>query len=79
MVSGAAKADAVAGALRRRGVADTAAILTAEAGITVFRVAFERWVTDAPAQDFCAIIRASLDELKAVTAGRRKAMISCFQ
>src|ERR1700727_2972042 len=37
-------AAAVAQALRDRGIEDPAAILTAEAGVTVFRVAFERWV-----------------------------------
>jgi hypothetical protein len=40
----ASLAGAVAEALRRRGVGDPAAILTAEAAITVFRVAFERWI-----------------------------------
>jgi len=38
-------ASAIADALRTRGVKDPAATLTAEAGIAVFRVAFERWVT----------------------------------
>ena len=33
-------------ALRRRGVEDPAASLTAEAGIAVFRIAFERWVNE---------------------------------
>lgn len=36
---------AVAGALRERGVGDPAASLAAEAGIAVFKVAFERWVS----------------------------------
>ncbi|HWI70308.1 MAG TPA: TetR family transcriptional regulator, partial [Baekduia sp.] len=61
-------AGAVADALRRRGVRDPAAILTAEAAITVFRVAFQRWVDPANDQDFQHIMRASLDELRAVTA-----------
>jgi hypothetical protein len=34
---------ATAAVLRRRGVADPAASLAAEAGIAVFRIAFERW------------------------------------
>ena len=60
---------AMAGELRRRGVKDPAASLTAEAGIAVFRVAFERWVSDTSDRDFPYFIRDSLDELKTVTAG----------
>jgi AcrR family transcriptional regulator len=63
----ASLAAAVAEALRRRGVGDPAAILTAEAGMTVFRVAFERWVGQ-PVLEFPLVIRESLDELRAVTA-----------
>ena len=37
---------ALADALRRRGVADPAASLAAEAGIAVFKIAFERWVDE---------------------------------
>jgi AcrR family transcriptional regulator len=37
-------AAAMAEALRHRGVPDPAASLTAEAGLAIFRVAFERWV-----------------------------------
>ena len=64
----ASLAAAVAQALRRRGVDDPAAILTAEAGIAVFRVAFERWVDQAGRQLLQRLIRESLDELRAVTA-----------
>ena len=61
-------AAAVAAALRRRGVSDPTAILIAEAGITVFRVAFERWVDDENRLDLQELITASLQELKAATA-----------
>ena len=61
---------ALANTLRLRGVKDPAASLTAEAGIAVFKVAFERWVKDTHQQDLAQLIRESLDELKAVTAGR---------
>jgi AcrR family transcriptional regulator len=61
-------AAAVAEALRGRGVGDPAAILAAEAGITVFRVAFERWVEPANRKRFQRLIRESLEELRAVTA-----------
>ena len=56
--------------LRRRGVADPAASLTAEAGIAVFKIAFERWTSETSQRDLPHFIRESLDELKAVTAGR---------
>jgi AcrR family transcriptional regulator len=55
-------------ALRRRGVPDPAASLTAQAGIAVFKVAFERWIDDADDRDLSQLMRESLDELKAVTA-----------
>jgi len=61
---------AMAGVLRRRGVKDPAASLTAEAGIAVFRIAFERWISESSQQDLPQFIRESLDELKAVTAGK---------
>jgi AcrR family transcriptional regulator len=62
-------ADALAGALRRRGVKAPAATLTAEAGIAVFRVAVERWVKETNRRDLPRLIRESLEELKQVTAG----------
>jgi AcrR family transcriptional regulator len=62
-------ASAMADELRRRGVADSAASLTAEAGIAAFRVAFDRWIKDNE-RDLSQLIRESLDELKTVTAGK---------
>jgi AcrR family transcriptional regulator len=65
---------ALAGALRRRGVTDPGASLAAEAGVAVFRVAFQRWVAqaagDSGGQTLAQLIRQSLAELKAVTAGK---------
>jgi hypothetical protein len=55
--------------LRRRGVKGPAASLTAEAGIAVFRVAFERWVEEDSQRDLSRLIRESLEEMRAVTAG----------
>jgi AcrR family transcriptional regulator len=66
----ASLASAIADTLRRRGVSDPAASLTAEAGIAVFRIAFERWVQESNQRDLPELIRDSLDELKAVTAGK---------
>jgi AcrR family transcriptional regulator len=65
----AALSAALAGTLRRRGVPGPAASLAAEAGIAVFRIAFERWTSEPGQPDLPQLIRESLDELKAVTAG----------
>ena len=65
----ASLASALAGALRLRGVTEPAASLTAEAGIAVFKIAFERWVGETSRQELPQLIRESFDELKAVTAG----------
>ncbi|MFE4368126.1 TetR/AcrR family transcriptional regulator [Streptomyces sp. NPDC056835] len=61
---------ALADTLRRRGVAEPAASLTAEAGVAVFKIGFERWILAAEERDMWQLMRESLDELKAVTAGR---------
>jgi AcrR family transcriptional regulator len=66
----ASLASALAGALRRRGVTEPAASLAAEAGIAVFKIAFERWINDTSQPDLPQLVRESLDELKAVTAGK---------
>jgi AcrR family transcriptional regulator len=65
----ASLASAMADALRRRSVPEPAASLTAEAGIAVFKVGFERWVHDKKGRALSRHIRESLDELKAVTGG----------
>jgi AcrR family transcriptional regulator len=62
-------ATALAAALRRRGVAEPAARLVAEAGIAVFKVAFEHWVNETTQCDLPQLIRESLEELKGVIAG----------
>src|SRR5262245_15637215 len=64
----AALGEALARALGQRGVADPAASLAAEAGIAVFRIAFERWVAEADPPDLPELIRASLALLGALTA-----------
>ncbi len=65
----ASLAAALAVALRKRGVTDPAASLTAEAGIAVFKIAFERWISETGQSDLPRLIRESLDELRTVTAG----------
>jgi AcrR family transcriptional regulator len=66
----ASLASALADALRKRGVTDPAAGLTAEAGIAIFKIAFERWVSETVPAGLPQLIRESLAELRAVTAGR---------
>jgi AcrR family transcriptional regulator len=70
LVKFASLSAALADTLRRRGVKDPAASLTAEAGIAVFRIAFECWISETSKRDLPQLIRESLDELRAVTAGR---------
>lgn len=62
-------ASATADALRRRGVAEPTASLTAEAGVAVFKVSFERWLGEAHGRTLSELIADSLDHLKAATAG----------
>ncbi|MFD7878477.1 TetR/AcrR family transcriptional regulator [Streptomyces sp. NPDC059766] len=62
---------ALADALRARGVPEPAASLTAEAGVAVFKVGFERWVSPGEQREMAPLMRESLDALKAVTAGGR--------
>jgi AcrR family transcriptional regulator len=59
---------AVAAALRKRGVAEPAAGLAADAGMSVLRVAFGRWTSDPHGQDLRKLLGDSLVELKSVTA-----------
>lgn len=55
--------------LLRRGVTDPTARLAAEAGIAVFRVAFERWVAEPHDRGLARVMREVLDELGTL-AGR---------
>jgi AcrR family transcriptional regulator len=66
----ASLATAIAEALRGRGVEDPAASLAAEAAIAAFRIAFELWTSKTEGPDLPRLIRDSLDELRAVTAGQ---------
>jgi AcrR family transcriptional regulator len=64
----ASLATAMAVALRQRGVKDPGASLSAEAGIAVLKIAFERWINETSPQDLPQIIRELFDELKVVTS-----------
>jgi AcrR family transcriptional regulator len=65
----ASLATALAGALRRRGVKDSAADLAAEMGVAVFRISFERWAHEKKSSTLLQVVRDLLAELKAVNAG----------
>ena len=69
LVKLASLAAALADALRRRGVQDPAAGLTAEAGVAVFRAAFQHWVHDDSDRDFAGFVHTGIGELRAVAAG----------
>src|ERR1700735_293115 len=66
----ASLAVAVTKALRARGVSEPAASPAAEAGIAVFKIGFERWVSERKPHDFAVYIRAAVDALKDVAAER---------
>jgi AcrR family transcriptional regulator len=60
---------AIAEGLLKRGVDESEAALAAEAGIMVFRVAFERWTSEPAGVDLRQTMRDVLDQLKRVTSG----------
>jgi AcrR family transcriptional regulator len=62
-------AEAVAAALRARGIAEPAATLAAEAGLAVFKVAYQRWADSDGTQTLRQMLAESRAALKAVTAG----------
>jgi len=64
----ASLASAIANALRQSGVREPAASLTAEAGIAIFKIAFERWVNGPDELDLPTVIREYLSVFKDVTA-----------
>jgi hypothetical protein len=62
-------AGAVAEALHRRGVDEPQASLAAEAGMTVFRVAVERWSSGSDDRDLADVMRDAMAGLRAVAGG----------
>ncbi len=58
---------ALADALRERGLSEPDANLSAEIGIAVFKIAFERWIDEANDRDFSQLVRECLDELQTLT------------
>jgi AcrR family transcriptional regulator len=64
----ASLAAAVAAALRERGVAEPSATLSAESGVTVFRVAYGQWIAEGEGRPLTGIAREIFAELGALTA-----------
>ncbi len=64
----AALAAALAGALRERGVGETAATLASEAGVVVFRLAFDDWVQPDDTGDLTHALRKGFTLLADVTS-----------
>ncbi|SDU34232.1 TetR family transcriptional regulator [Jiangella alkaliphila] len=62
----AALADATAGALRTRGVAEPAATLAAQSAVTVFQVGFARWVSAEEPPGIGACITEAAAALRAL-------------
>jgi len=62
-------ADALAAALRARGVADPAAELAAQTGVTVFHSAFGRWVKQDDPEALRRLMDEALADLRTVVAG----------
>ena len=62
----------LAEALRGRGIQPSSAHLAADAGVAVFRAAFERWIDEHEHRDFGRLVRDTLDELAAVIAAERR-------
>jgi AcrR family transcriptional regulator len=63
-------AEAVAAALHERGVDQLQANLAAQAGMTVFRVAMERWASGSTDQDLAWVMEDSMAGLRTVAGDR---------
>lgn len=65
LLKSAAISEAMAEALRKRGVADPTASLAAEFGNLAFRNTFQRWTDPANQQNFESVASEELDKLRA--------------
>lgn len=62
-------ADALAAALRERGVDAASAEMLGDVGVAIFRSGFARWVSDLDGDDLASCLRAAGAELKSAVAG----------
>ncbi|NUS14584.1 MAG: TetR/AcrR family transcriptional regulator [Streptomyces sp.] len=65
-------AAALAATLRGRGVTEPTATVTAEAGVAVFKVGFERWIAADESRDMPELMRESLTALRDAAADVRQ-------
>ena len=68
LIKMATLANAIAESLHQRGVPSPNASLIAEAGIALFKNAFQRWLDDGQKHDFTHHLRATLAELRLFTS-----------
>jgi AcrR family transcriptional regulator len=68
LIKGAWLADALAGALRAKGVDDKAASLAALTGTAILHVVYEQWVSDPGGASFAQLAREALAQLKELAA-----------
>lgn len=66
-------ASALAQALRGRGVQEPTASLAAEAGVAVFKIGFQRWISAPGGRTLAALIRDSAGQLGALTRSSHQA------
>ena len=55
-------------ALRARGFDPLEARLAADSGVSVFSIAFDRWIADDETRSFVEIVREAFARLRAITA-----------
>jgi AcrR family transcriptional regulator len=65
MIKMVALTRAIDDALQRRGVPESVASITAQAGVAVFQTTFERWARQDAPEEFSHLIYSTLDELRA--------------
>jgi AcrR family transcriptional regulator len=68
LIKFASMAEAASRALRSRGVSADAAVLAAETGMTVFRVATARWLEDTSAKPLPQLVVEAFAQLRAVAS-----------
>ena len=68
LIKFASLAEAIARALRARGVSDPAAILAAESGMAALRVASDRWAGDPKKPSLRRLLKEAVAELRAVAS-----------
>jgi AcrR family transcriptional regulator len=64
MIKMAGLTTAISDGLARRGVAEATASFTAQAGVAVFKTAFERWAHRKGSAEFAPLMHQALDELR---------------